>query len=534
MINVRPDQKTGTSIRSNNHAGIERRDLLLGGSALLAVSAVTGGALSTSAPAAAQTAPKMKMTTDIPAEITTPDSVETRLGRLKFFDGFPDDATTELLYDNLDFQRGVQAFLRGVPGASVQAFLPAAKKFGGVDGNVMIFEERMDSKALWLTPNHSNVYFFTWIDTSKGPIVIETPPNVLGIFDDHWFRYVGDFGRLGPDKSKGGKFLILPPGYKGEVPEGYFVMRPATYGVWAPGRGFLVDGDPNPAVASIKKHLKIYPLAQAANPPATKFTNTSGIPHNTVHANDFHFYEEINEVVQMEPNEALDAETLGLFASIGIAKGKAFAPDARMKKILIEAAAVGNATARALSFRSRIKESYIYPGSFWWIPSNSGYEFLLAPGVFDLDARTSFYYWATGATPAMFAKMVGLGSQYAGAFVDSKGQRLDGGKTYKVHLPPKVPAKDNWSFTLYDNQTRSSLQTDERFASVNSFDKGLVTNPDGTTDVWFGPTLPKGAPEANWVQTIPGKGWNVLFRLYGPLEPWFDKSWRVGDIELVS
>ena len=163
---------------------------------------------------ATQAAPKMKMTTDIPAEITTPDSVETRIGTLKFFDGVPDDKTTELLYNNLDFMRGVQAFLRGVPGASIQAFLPAAKKFGGVDGNVMIFEDLMDSKALWLTPNNSSVYFFTWIDTTNGPIVMETPPNVLGVLDDHWFRWIGDYGNAGPDKGKGGKFLILPPATK--------------------------------------------------------------------------------------------------------------------------------------------------------------------------------------------------------------------------------------------------------------------------------------------------------------------------------
>jgi hypothetical protein len=515
--------------------GIRRRNVLLTGGALLAAS--TQAHAQQSPPATdppVRSPPKMKMTTPIPVDITTPDTLATRLGTLRFFDGYPDDSTTELLYDNLDFMRGVMAFLRGVPGASVQAFVPAAKEFGGVNGNVMIFEDLMDSKALWLTPNNSSIYFITWIDTTNGPIVMETPPNVLGILDDHWFRWVGDFGNAGPDKGLGGKFLILPPDYKGSVPDGYFVMRPKTYGVWAPGRGALVNGDPQPAVKSIKSLLKIYPLAQAANPPQAKFTNMSGVPHNTIHANNFHFFEEIYEVLQMEPNDALDPESLGLFASIGLEKGRPFAPDARMKKILTEAAAVGNATARSLTFRSRTAANYIYPGSVWWIPSNSGFDFLLQPGVFDLDNRTAFHYWATGITPAMFAKFVGKGSQYAAAFMDSSHRALDGGKTYKVRLPPNVPAKDNWSFTLYDNQTRSCLQTDQRFPSVNSFDKGVVTNPDGTIDVWFAPTLPKGAPEANWAQTIPGKGWNMLFRLYGPLEPWFDKTWRVGEVDLVS
>src|SRR6202789_1183510 len=361
---------------------------------------VLGCLFAASAAIAQSTPPKMKMTTDIPAEITTPDSVESPIGKLTFFDGVPDDKTTKLLYDNLDFMRGVQAFLRGIPGASVQAFMPAAKKFGGVNGNVMIFEDLMDSKALWLTPNNSSVYFYTWIDTTNGPVVMETPPNVLGLLDDHWFRWVGDFGNAGPDKGQGGKFLILPPGYTGDVPTGYFVMRPATYGVWAPGRGMLVNGDPKPAVESIKKLSRVYPLAQAANPPVTKFTNMSGIPHNTIHANDFHFYEEIHEVLEMEPNSALDPETLGLFASIRLEKGKPFAPDARMKTILIEAVAVGNATARALTFRSRDEGTYIYPGSSWWIPAGygSGSEFPLEPGFFDLHRTPPMVYWTTGIT----------------------------------------------------------------------------------------------------------------------------------------
>ena len=460
----------------------------------------------------AQAVLKMKMTTDIPPEITTPDSVKTRIGTLDFFDGFPDDRTTELVYDNLDFMRGVQAFLRGISGASIQAFLPAAKKFGGVDGNVMLFEELMDSKALWLTPNNSSVYFFTWIDTTKGPIVLEAPPNVLGIFDDHWFRWIGDYGNAGPDKGEGGKFLILPPDYEGGVPEGYFVVRPGHVRRLGAGPWNVSEWRPQAGRGEHQEAFENLPAgAQAANPPVTKFTNMSGIPHNTIHANNFHFYEEIHEVLEMEPNEALDPETLGLFASIGLEKGKPFAPDERMKKILTEAVAVGNATARALTFRNRKDAGYIYPGSSWWIPSSSGFQFLLAPGVFDLDNRTAMHYWATGITPAMFAKMVGKGSQYAGAFTDSSHQGLDGSKTYKVHLPPNIPAKDNWSFTLYDNQTRSCLQTDERFPSVNSFDKGLVTNPDSSTDVWFGPKLPDGVPEANWAQTIPGKGGTCSF-----------------------
>jgi hypothetical protein len=261
----------------------------------------------------------------------------------------------------------------------------------------------------------------------------------------------------------------------------------------------------------------------------------SGVPHNTVHANNFHFYEEVNDIVQEEPAEALDPETLGLLASIGIEKGKPFAPDERMKKILIEAVAVGNVTARALAMRPRSKEAYYYPGSAWFNTMPGGnYQFLMEPGVRDPDMRVLFHYFYTGVTPAMVLKMVGIGSQYVSATTDAQGKPLDGSKTYKLHLPSNVPMKDFWSFTLYDNQTRSMLQTDQRFPSVNSTVKGIVTNADGSVDVWYGPTLPQGVNPANWAQTVPGKGWNVLFRLYGPLQPWFDKTWRLGEFEEVK
>jgi hypothetical protein len=369
---------------------------------------------------------KMKMTTRIPAQITTPDSVESRLGTLKFFDGFPDEPTVEKVMDNLDFSRGVQAFLSAMPGASLVGMRTGFKKLGVTNGSILIFETLLDSESLFLTGNTDSVYFSTWIDLKDGPLVLEAPPKVLAFLDDFWFQYVTDIGNAGRDKGQGGKYLLLPPGYKGEVPEGHFVAQFRTFGGWLMGRGFKVDGDLKPGVESIRKNLRIYPLAQMKNPPATKFINGSGIELNTVHANDFGYFEELNQIVQEEPSEALDPERLGLFASIGIEKGKPFAPDARMKKILTEAAAVGNATARAILFRFRGKEAYLYPGSAWFATFIGGYEFLSQPGVRNLDARTLFHYYATGITPAMAMKMVGIGSQYAAACVDSKSKPLDG------------------------------------------------------------------------------------------------------------
>jgi hypothetical protein len=485
--------------------------------------------------ASAADAPTMKMTTDIPESITTPAAVDTRIGTLKFFDGYPDDATTQLAYDNLDFMRGVQAFLNAMPGASAEAVRVGWASQGAVNNQaLLIMEDLMDSKSLFLTPNTESVYHMAWLDVSDGPLVIETPPNVLGIIDDHWFRYVGDFGNAGPDKGKGGKYLLLPPGYEGDVPEGYTVLRTKTFGNLMFYRGFLDNGSTKTSLDNTRKFWKVYSLSDAGNPPPMKFINVSGREFNTIHANDFKFYEEVNSIVQSEPNEALDPETLGLLAAIGIEKGKEFAPDARMKKILTEAVAVGNATARALTFRPRLDGAYYFPDRQWFTNFVGGsYEFMKQPGVRNLEGRVLFHYYATGITPAMAMKMVGVGSQYAAATADSEGRPLDGSKTYKINLPAGIPARNFWSIVVYDNQTRSMLQTDQQFPSIGSQKKGIVINDDGSVDVWFGPTAPKGH-ESNWVQTVPGKSWNTLLRLYGPEQAWFDKTWKPGDFELVK
>jgi hypothetical protein len=478
--------------------------------------------------------PRMKMTTPIPEGIATPDRVETRLGTLSSFDGVPDAATTQKVYDELDLQRATQAFLSTIQVASLVAMEHGLRGFGPPNTTVVQFEELMDSKALWLTPNTVSIYQAAWMELGDEPMVMETPPNVLGFIDDAWFEYVVDFGNAGPDKGQGGKFLILPPGYEGDVPEGYHVARSQTYGNWVAWRGFQVNGSTRPAIEATRKQFRIYPLSQKDNPPAMNFIDVSGVPHNTIHRMDFGYWEEVNEAIQAEPLTGISPEIRGLLSSIGIEKGKKFNPDQRMTKILTEAAKIGSVTARALTARPRDQRHYLYPGErIWTNPFIQGrYDFLL-DGATLVDSRIYMHFYATGITPAMAISNVGKGSQYAIAYLDRTGDALDGSKTYRIHLPPNVPAKDFWSFTLYDNQTRAMLQTDQRFPGIDNLGQDLKKNADGSFDVFFGPTAQKGM-ENNWLQTVPGKGYNIIFRLYGPLQSFYDKTWKPGDPELVD
>jgi len=479
-------------------------------------------------PAPAQS-PKFKMTTETPPGIAMPDEVETRLGTLKFFDGFPDKPTVERIYDNLDFQRAVQAYLLALAPVNMVGLRTGLLEVGPANVTVPTFESNMNPRSIFLTANATTPYTWIWINLHGGPLVVEVPPMTLGMIDDFWFKYVTDIGIVGPDKGKGGKYLLLPPGYRGEVPDGYMTVRVPTYESILVWRNMPVKGDIKPAIENLKKFTHLYPLSQAGNPPANTFVNVSDRSFCTVAPADYKFWELLNEVVQNEPVESCDPVTLGFYASIGIEKGRPFSPDDRMKKILHEAAAVGDATARTITYQSRISEAFYYPNSTWrqWL---GGYKFESQPGVSHLDAAAFFYFYATGVTPAMETKMVGQGSQYAVGIVDSKGDGLDGGKNYRLHVESKMPVKDFWSAIVYDNQTRSMLQTDQNFPQVSSLDKGLAVNKDGSVDVYFGPTPPAGM-ENNWIQTISGKGWNMLFRLYGPLEPWFDKTWRLNEIE---
>jgi hypothetical protein len=512
--------------------------------------------------------------TPISPAISTPDKVETRIGPLEFKDGAPSADTLAKVYDNLDFTHAFNAFNNTMRGVSVAAMHKGLLSAGVKDNEYIVYSGLMDAKSLFLTANADTVYSIGVLDLSKGPMVLEVPPNALGAIDDQWFRWVIDIGNPGADRGQGGKYLILPPSYDGPVPEGgFFVAHAETTRVLWFARSFMENkSDPKPVADLIKKTTKIYPyeaggygssiaefltgkgkLGQVITPPPAVFHEGTGKAFSTIPPSDFSYYEVLNEIVQQEPATSLGEELMGPVAAIGIVKGKPFAPDARMKKILTEAAALANATSRSLFMKPREAEGWAYyPGSAWWNQMLAGgYEFetpipLITPegakpfppsGYRIMNARTSFFYGITGITPGMAMRLTGIGSQYLYAQVDSRKEYFDGAKTYKVTLPKDIPAVNFWSFTLYDNQTRSMLDTPQRYprAGSQSFPSPAAeANADGTTTVYFGPTQPADVKRGNWIQTMPGKGWFTYLRFYGPLQPFFDKTWRPSEIELVQ
>ncbi len=510
-------------------------------------------------------------TAPIPQSIATPPKVDSRIGPLFFRDGMPTKATLEKVYDNLDFTHAFEAFVNTMQGVNAEAIRKGFSDIGVKDNELLVFSRLMDAKSLFLTANADTVYFVGGLDLSKGPMVLETPPKALGTIDDAWWRWVTDFGAPGPDRGEGGKYLILPPGYNGPVPEGgFFVSRARTSRVLVLGRMFMEKDDPQPAVELIRKFTRIYPyevggvgtsiaeflsgdtrLGRVTTPPPTVFHEGTGKVMNTIPPNDFGYYEMLNDVVQREPATALDPELMGPLAAIGIVKGRPFAPDARMKKILTEALALANATSRSLLMNPRDASWYYYAGSAWSnflfvsghafetpIPmiTRDGVKPFPPTGYRTLDARSAFFYGVTGITPAMAMRLPGIGSQYLFAMVDANKEYFDGAKTYKVTLPKGIPEANFWSFTLYDNQTRSMLDTPQRYpraGSQNFPSPAAEASADGSTTVYFGPTQPAGVKRGNWIQTMPNKGWFTILRLYSPLEPFFDKSWRPSEIELV-
>lgn len=474
--------------------------------------------------------------TAAPKFIPTANSVDTRIGTLKFEKGFPTGETKRKVFDEIDYQRAVQAYLWAYPAVSFQSIYTEAKRATGNDLNdLWIADNFVDPKSLWLTANDVTIYAVANIDIGKqGPVVVDIPPGaIVGMIEDFWQRSLVDVGLPGPDGDKGGKFLILPPGYKGESPSsGFHVLQGTSNNYNVMVRGIIINNDKNAAVENLKR-VKIYPLSELSNPKPNKFVSMSGVLDNTLPPKGLEFWQTFSTFINNNPAEERDLFYLGMLKPLGIEKGKPFQPDARQRKILEDAAQFGDAIGRVMLFDGpeRFTNVQAFPGTNWhWV-------FLVNPKqktetYGQIDERLHYTYGAIYTSPALGVMKAGPGGNYIQAFKDKDGNRFDGAKSYRLHVPANVPAVALWSLTLYSTETRSMLPNASNDAAYSSYDK-LKTNADGSIDLYFGPKSPADN-KVNWIGTIPGKGFYPMFRFYTPKEGLFDGSWKLPDVELIK
>jgi hypothetical protein len=459
------------------------------------------------------------------------ETLKTRYGNFEFKNGYPVGDTAARLLDTQRLNRAIEVYTTQMMRVSEIAVREGMRAFGSkTPQQVVIWESLMGPQTVLLTANTETVYAIGHFNLKDdGPTVVEAPARMLGFIQDGFQRYLADIGPLGPDKGAGGKFLVLPPGYTGSVPDGYFVSRSPTYSAMFAVRGFQVDNKTDQAVA-LMKQTKIYPLSQASSPPPMQFMNGSEKNIDTLFPDNFRYFELLAMLVDEEPAELFDPLERWQMQAIGIEKGKPFNPDAGTKALLSEAARIGGAIARANTYADP-STTYYYPDRKWQ-QMQGGLTYTFARnGAPQIDARNNVYYMAAGNSPAMMDKNVGQGSQYLWTYRDAGGEFLDGGKTYRLHVLPDIPAKNFWSVVVYDSLSRSELQGGQPLPSVSSYTNPKI-NADGTIDIVFSPNAPKSG--GNWIQTVPGKGWFPIFRFYSPTEAFFDKTWMLNDIAEVK
>ncbi|WP_433703990.1 DUF1254 domain-containing protein [Paraburkholderia sacchari] len=470
------------------------------------------------------------------------------LASAPFEKDFPTPETTRTMEQELIFQRATQAYLWALPAVNMWAMKEGSEKVFGAGYNVLpVWKERIKASTQVTTPNSDVVYAMGYLDLHKdGPLVVEVAPGVQGMFDDFFQRpltgptigghtWYGDVGFAGPDKGKGGTYVLLPPDFKGEpknVPPGAFVYRSRTYNVFLFWRAFFKD--PNDLAKTNQAILAthVYPLGHKATAKPMEFPDANAKPSNLLFPEDGSYFDMLSRFVDSEYVDPADLDMRGFLHTIGIEKGKPFNPSSDMRARLDQAAKTGFRMSKVVISEMLVKEpgGKYYPDRQWLnVFAGEDTSFQSSHTFTNLEQRSAYFTSAYSASPAMVKNLVGIGAKYPVTFRDKDGKFLDGGNSYALHLPPNIPAKNFWSATVYDATTASGLDNGQPFPSLNQMDKP-VQNADGSLDLYFGPKAPAGK-EKNWLRTVPGKGYFVIFRLYSPEQAFFDQTWKPGDLE---
>ncbi len=458
------------------------------------------------------------------------NSFDSKIGNILFNNGYPDDATSELLYNEMDFQRAVQVYLWSLPLVSMRAAHEGNRQAGASDQSPAIWENLLFPNTLVFTGNNSTLYTINTIYLDKNdPLIIEIPgENVLGMINNAWQQPLEDLGIPGPDKGKGGKYLILPPDYKGEVPTNYFAIQSDTYLVYYLLRAF----ESGQKGVDKLKQVRVYRLSQKDSPPEMKPFKANENDINLTYPVEKGYFEMLSRAIFGENARIVDKNMSGIMAELGLHYDKPFKPNERMKEIFNNAEKVGNAMASNISFNSRNPKKKV------WNDRQYSYVFLDNTPSFEndklqlLDSRINFAHQAFSTGKSMTLELVGAGSKYFAAYQDEQGNWLDGSNSYTLHIEEGIPARNFWAVTVYDAGTRSMIATEQNRPELGS-KFNLNLNSDKSIDIIFGPTRPND-PKVNWIQTIPNKGFFIYFRLYGPEQAWYDGSWKLNDIEKIK
>jgi hypothetical protein len=462
--------------------------------------------------------------------------------------------SAQALRDELLYHRATQTYLWALPLVSSLGMKGGSEKAFGEGYNVLpVWKKRLDAKTLVTTPNSDVIYAMSYVDLGKdGPLVMDAPPNLQGILLDFWQRpipvdggrYAGDVGFFGPDQGKGGKFLMLPPGYKGDVPEGHFVYRSGTNNVIIFLRAFYADPNDLKPTIDFVEQTKVYPLKGEAK--AMKYPDASGVPVDMLPISNGTAFEKLKTLVDAEGPHLADPDWMGMLAGLGVVKGEPFQPDDRTRGILDRAAKTAYKMSRVIAFDEAVsgRSLRVYDGRRWINPMadatadkpsgklDLGWRRVDRGGALDVICRPWFFSNYYAVSPGMLSQVPGKGAFYVMAFTDSDGVPLTGASNYKLTLPKDVPAANFWSVTLYEAENGASLANGQPFPSLGSRDKP-AQNADGSTDLYLGPKAPTGQ-EKNWLATVPGRGYFAILRLYGPTEPALAKKWVPGDVTKVK
>ncbi|MGA8035171.1 MAG: DUF1254 domain-containing protein [Candidatus Acidiferrales bacterium] len=432
------------------------------------------------------------------------------------------------VFRDMDVAQGTQLYLWALPLVAFAQWQYEQEHVFGATSSDLVLYTTYDDKLGILTPNATTPYLMTFVDLGKsGPLVVDMPPGLIaGGYSDFWQREIGAMGELGPDKGQGGKYIVLAPGAENPAPADYRVMRSPGMNVFIGLR--TLDPDPQKGMELIRK-IKIYPYSQRANPPATRIVTPEGRKWYGGQPDGIAYWERLHAILQSEDVEERDRFFVGQLKSLGIEKGKPFSPTPYQRQVLEESAESGRQMAEVNAFAKRFPNVLHWPDRKWEYVLTMDDSSQRLGDIYQFNERSAWFYEAVTFSNAMKSTTPGAGQAYLSEYSDTDGNWFDGGKSYHLHVGANPPAQNFWSLTLYDTSTRSLVENAQKRADRSSRND-VIKNADGSVDLYFSPAAP-AAKEKNWIQTVPGRHWFAYFRLYGPEVPYFDKSWKMDDIQ---